>query len=336
MIKALALSGPDKPLLPFEFAPAPLTADQVEIKVEHCGVCHSDLSMAHNDWGMSSYPFVPGHEVVGTISALGSNVTHLKMGERVGLGWYSASCRYCLQCLSGNHNLCPGNETTMIGRYGGFASHVRCQALWATPIPSGVNLQNAGPLFCGGITAFNPIVECGVQPLDRVGVIGIGGLGHLAIKFLAAWGCEVVAFSSSRSKAEEAKAMGAHRVVESGDANDIASLKGSMNFILSTANADLDWEKIITTLAPKGRLHFVGAVPSPISMGVFPLLMNQISVSGSPLGSPATTRRMLEFCARHRIEPTCEYFPMSKANEAFEHLKAGKARYRIILKNDLG
>jgi uncharacterized zinc-type alcohol dehydrogenase-like protein len=178
------------------------------------------------------------------------------------------------------------------------------------------------------------LVKFGDKPTDRVGVIGIGGLGHMALKFLRAWGCEVVAFTSSDSKREEALSLGAHRVVNSRNSDDLAKLSGSLNFILSTVNASMDWQTLIGALAPKGRLHTVGAVAEPISLAAFPMIVGQRSFSGSPLGSPVTTSTMLDFAARHDIAPTTEHFPMSKLNDALERLKSGKARYRIVLEND--
>jgi uncharacterized zinc-type alcohol dehydrogenase-like protein len=199
-IRAMAALGPKQPLQPFEYTPGPLGSDEVEIAVESCGLCHSDASMLDNDWGMTTYPFVPGHEIVGKVSALGDHTKRLKVGDRVGLGWYSSSCGACAQCLSGDLNLCATAVGTIVGRYGGFATRVRAHWSWVSPIPEKLDAGKAGPLFCGGITVFNPIVQFGVKPTDRVGVIGIGGLGHMAVKFLRAWGCEVVAFTSSDSK----------------------------------------------------------------------------------------------------------------------------------------
>jgi alcohol/geraniol dehydrogenase (NADP+) len=335
MVRAYAAHEAKGPLKPFEYEPKPLGPGDVEIDVDYCGICHSDLSILDNEWGMSKYPFVPGHEVSGRIGQIGSHVKHLKLGQRVGLGWFSSSCMSCPQCMSGNHNLCPFNESTMLGRHGGFADKVRCQATWATPIPDGIDPAKAGPLFCGGITVFNPIVQNDIKPTDRVGVIGIGGLGHLALQFLRKWGCEVIAFTSSDSKRDEAMKLGAHRTVNSRSADDLKSVAGRLDFILSTVNAPMNWQTYIDALAPKGRLHFVGAVLEPVPVPVFSLLMSQRSISGTPLGSPATTATMLEFCGRHKVEAVTEVFPMSKVNDAIEHLRAGKARYRIVLKNDL-
>jgi uncharacterized zinc-type alcohol dehydrogenase-like protein len=279
--------------------------------------------------------------VVGRVVATGSAVRGLQgepgnpIGKTVGLGWFSQSCLACRSCLTGNQNLCANAEQTIVGRHGGFASRVRCHWNWATPLPEGVDLEKAGPLFCGGITVFNPIVENGVTPTDRVGVVGIGGLGHLALQFLNKWGCEVYAFTSSDSKREEAKAMGAHHVVNSRDSGELEKLAGRLDFVLSTVNVNLDWSALLNALAPKGHLHLVGVVRDPVPVPSFPLIVGQRSISGTPLGSPATIARMLEFCARHGIAPVTETFPMSEANEAFAHLEEGNARFRIVLKNDL-
>jgi len=321
-------------LQPFEFDAGELRDEQVEIKVSHCGICHSDLSMLDDEWGMSAFPFVPGHEAVGTITAIGDHVKNLKVGQRVGLGWMSGSCMHCPQCLSGDHNLCVTAEQTIVHRHGGFADRVRCHWVWAVPLPEGLDPAKAGPLFCGGITVFNPIVQFGVKPTDRVGVIGIGGLGHLALQFLNKWGCEVHAFTSSDSKRDEAKKLGAHQVVNSRDSAQLGKIAGSLDFIISTVNATLDWQAMLNSLAPKGRLHFVGAVMEPVPVTVFQLIGGQKSISGSPLGSPETTAKMLDFCSRHAIAPVTEFFPMSRVNDALDHLRSGKARYRIVLEND--
>jgi uncharacterized zinc-type alcohol dehydrogenase-like protein len=334
MIRAYAAEEAKGQLKPFEYDPGELNPDQIEIDVIACGICHSDLSILNNEWQISTYPFVPGHEVVGTIARTGGNVKHLQVGDTVGLGWFSGSCMTCDQCMSGNHNLCASNEQTMIGRYGGFADKVRCNAEWAALLPSGLDVKKAGPLFCGGITVFTPLVQFDVKPTDRVGVIGIGGLGHLAVQFLNKWGCEVTAFTASESKRDEALAMGAHRVVNSRDEAQLEKIAGSLNFILSTVNVDLNWQAFLNVLAPKGRFHTVGVIPSPIPAPAFGLIVGQKSISGSPLGSPATIRKMVEFCARHHIAPITEHFPMSQANEAMAHLESGKARYRVVLEND--
>lgn len=334
-IRAYAVKKAGGPFERFDFDPGPLGEDRVEVAVQYCGICHSDFSMVKNEWGMSTYPLVPGHEVVGKITAVGSRVTTLRPGQVVGVGWFSGSCLACRQCMSGDHNLCPTGESTIVGRHGGFADRVRCQAAWAVPLPAGLDASRAGPLFCGGLTVFNPLVQFDVRPTDRVGVIGIGGLGHLALQFLRAWGCEVVAFTSSDSKRDEVMKLGAHRVINSRDETQLSAARGTFDLILNTVNATLNWPLYIDCLAPRGRLHTVGAVAEPISLAAFPLIMGQKSFSGSPLGSPVTAAKMLEFCARHKIAPITETFPLSKVNEAFAHFETGKVRYRLVLANDL-
>lgn len=333
-IRAWAADAANAPLQPFAYDPGPLGEEQVEIAVEYCGICHSDLSMLDNEWGRSRYPFVPGHEIVGRIVALGAQAKGRQLGQRVGLGWFSASCLHCGSCLDGDQHLCGSGEETIVRRHGGFAERVRAHWAWAIPLPEALASASSGPLFCGGITVFNPLVIAGVRPTDRVGVIGIGGLGHMALAFLRHWGCEVTAFTSSESKREEALQLGAHNVVSSRDRAALKQLAGQFDFLLVTVNVALDWPLFVAALAPKGRLHFVGGVLEPIPLAAFSLIGGQKTLGGSPLGSPATTARMLEFCARHAIAPQVEIFPMSQANAALEHLRAGKARYRVVLQAD--
>lgn len=333
-IKAWAAHTAGGKLEPFEYDPGPLGDEEVEIAVEYCGICHSDLSLLNNDWGMTRYPFVPGHEAAGRVVAMGPQAKGVSIGQRVGVGWNSHSCMHCKQCLMGNQNLCEKLQPTLIGRHGAFANKVRAHWVWTMPLPDGLDSRDCGPLLCGGITVFAPLRELNISPTSRVGVIGIGGLGHMALKFCKAWGCEVTAFTSSDSKAEEARAFGAHHVVSTGDSKAIEKLAGSFDLIIDTVNATLDWNGLLNALAPNGRLHVVGAVPEPIPVPVFTLLMGQKSVSGSPTGSRGAIDSMLNFAARHNVAPQTEHFPMSKVNEAMEHLRAGKARYRIVLDAD--
>ena len=311
----------------------PLGAEDVEVAVEHCGVCHSDLSVLNNDWGISQYPAILGHEIVGRVTAVGPNAKARKVGERVGVGWNSGSDMFCHQCLSGNHNLCPNAQATIIGHRGGFATHVRAHWAWTFPLPEKLNFAEAGPLLCGGITVFAPLAMY-AKPTDRVGIIGIGGLGHMAVKFAAASGCDVTALTSSKNKFDEAKGFGAHHVVSSRDSEAIKKLAGSFDLLINTVNATLDWDAMIAALAPNGRLHTVGLVPEPIPIGAFSLISQQRSVSGSPVGSPVAIKTMLDFASQHNVLPQTEHFPMSKINEAFAHLESGKARYRIVLDAD--
>ena len=328
-----AAMKPGDKLTPIDFQPGELLPEQVQVKVESCGICHSDLSMLENDWGNSVYPLVPGHEVIGIIEKLGNQAKGLAIGDRVGIGWFAGSCLSCRPCLSGRHQLCSSAEQTIVGRHGGFADRVRADWEWAIKLPDSMDAASAGPLFCGGITVFAPIMDCGVKPTDRVGVIGIGGLGHLALQFLNKWGCEVTAFTSSESKADEARKLGAHHVVGTRDTAALAKLAGMFDFILVTANVALDWDSYIAALGPDGRLHFVGAVLEPVAVAAFSLIGGRKSVSGSPLGSPATVATMLDFCARHGIAPVTETFGLNDVNAALDHLRSGKARHRVVLKS---
>lgn len=316
-----------------ELDAGPLGAEDVEVAVEHCGVCHSDVSVWNNEWGISSYPAVLGHEAVGRVTAVGSAAKGIKVGQHVGVGWNSGSCMHCRQCLSGDQHLCAQAQATIVGHRGGFASHVRAHWAWTIPLPEKLNVKDAGPLLCGGITVFNPIFKHATSA-SRVGVVGIGGLGHMAVKFAAAMGCDVTAFTSSEKKFDEARGFGAHHVVSSRDSAAIKKLAGSLDLLLVTVNVTLDWPALISTLAPKGRMHVVGAVLEPIPVAVFPLIMAEASIGASPTGSPVAMATMLDFAARHQIAPQTEHFPMSRINEAFEHLEAGKARYRIVLDAD--
>ena len=322
-----------RPLVREQIDIGPLDAEDVEVEVENCGICHSDVSVLDDDWGLSHYPVVLGHEVIGRIVDVGPAAKGLKVGQHVGIGWNSGSCQHCRPCKSGSQHLCAHAQPTIIGHHGGFASRVRSHWSWTIPLPEGLNSAEAGPLLCGGITVFNPLVMY-AQPTSRVGVVGIGGLGHMGLKFARAYGCDVTAFTSNESKFEEARGFGANHVVSSRDYDGIKQIAGTLDLLIVTANVPLDWNILMGTLGPNGRMHFVGAVREPVPVSVIPMIFGQQSVSGSPTGSPVAIETMLEFAARHNLTPQTEHFPMSQINEAFERLKSGKARYRIVLDAD--
>ncbi|TBN42000.1 NAD(P)-dependent alcohol dehydrogenase [Paracoccus subflavus] len=335
-IRAWAATTAGGRLEPFEYDPGPLGPEDVEVEIDHCGICHSDLSMLDNEWGISAYPFVPGHEAIGRVAALGELAAQrgLQVGQRVGIGWNVRSCLYCKQCLRGQHHLCERVQPTIIGHHGAFAERVRAHWLWTIPIPEGLDPSATGPLLCGGITVFAPLADLEVPPTARIGVFGIGGLGHMALMFGQAWGCEVTAFTSSPDKGDEARSFGASNVVSSRDSDAMARLAGQFDYVFVTANAPLDWDAIIAMLAPQGRLHFLGAVLEPVPVHVMNLLLGAKAVSASPTGSRAVIDAMLGFAARHEVKPKVEHFPMSRVNEAMDHLRAGKASYRIVLDAD--
>jgi uncharacterized zinc-type alcohol dehydrogenase-like protein len=332
-IHGLAAHAAGAELLPYHYDPGKLGPQEVEIAITHCGICHSDLHLISNDWGISQYPFIPGHEVVGTIAAVGSDVNLHKVGDRVGLGWQSNSCGECEWCMKGMENLCPAQEATCVHRNGGYAERVRANARFVIPIPEALKSEHAAPLLCGGITVYSPLRSHGVNPSSRVGIVGIGGLGHLAIQFARVFGANVTAFSSSAGKEEEVRALGAHHFVNTRESKAMKEVAGTQDFLLTTINADQDWGTYMQALRPTGTLCFVGVPPSAIALQAFPLIAGLRSVTGSPIGSPHMLREMMDVAARHGVKATTESFPMSKANEAIEKVKKNKVRYRAVLAN---
>jgi uncharacterized zinc-type alcohol dehydrogenase-like protein len=332
-IQGLAAHAAGAELLNFRYDPGELGKQEVEIGITHCGICHSDLHLISNDWGISQYPFIPGHEIIGTVTAIGSGVRTLKPGQRVGLGWQSNSCGECEWCSRGLENLCPSQEATCVHRNGGYADRVRANSRFVARIPDALASEQAAPLLCGGITVYSPLRDHGVNPSSRVGIVGIGGLGHIAIQFARVFGAEVTAFSTSTTKEEEARSLGAHHFVNSRESKAMKEVAGSLDFILNTANADQDWNVYVHALRPTGTLCFVGVPPSPVSLQVFPMIAGIRTVTGSPIGSPQRIREMLDVAARHGVKATTELFAMGKANEAIEKVKKNKVRYRAVLAN---
>ncbi len=332
-IHGLAAHAAGAQLLPYKYDPGDLKPNEVEVRITHCGVCHSDLHLIDHDWGISQFPFIPGHEIVGTVSAIGSSVTDRQLGQRVGIGWQSDSCGVCEWCRQGQEHLCARSQGTCVGRNGGFADAVRVNSRFSIPVPDSLESENVAPLLCAGITVYAPIRNHGVNPASRVGVIGIGGLGHLALQFARAFGAEVTAFSTSIDKEAEARSLGAHHFINTRDTGALKKIAGCYDFILSTVNADQDWAGFVNALRPKGTLVFVGVPPAPASLPVFPLIAGQRSVAGSPTGSPHDLHQMLDVAARHNIKAMTERFPMAKANEAIQKVKKNKVRYRAVLAN---
>jgi len=332
-IQGLAVHAAGAQLLPYKFDPGDLQPNEVEIKISHCGVCHSDIHLIDNDWGMSKYPFIPGHEVVGTVVAVGDDVRDRTMGERVGVGWQADSCGVCEWCRQGDEHLCAQSQPTCVGRNGGYADKIRVNSRFAIPVPKILESENVAPLLCGGITVYSPLRNHDVRPSSRVGVIGIGGLGHMGIQFARAFGAEVTAFSTSKDKEEEAKKLGAHYFVNTRDTGALKKVAGSFDFLLSTVSADQDWGAYVNALRPKGTLCVVGAAPSPIQLSAFALIGGQKAVSGSPTGSPRDLHEMLDVAARHGVKAITERFAMSKANDAVARVKKNQVRYRAVLAN---
>lgn len=332
-IHGLAVHAAGAHLLPYKYDPGELQANEVEIKISHCGVCHSDIHLIDNDWGFSKFPFIPGHEIVGAVVAVGSGVVDRTIGERVGVGWQADSCGVCEWCRQGDEHLCAKSQPTCVGRNGGYADRIRVNARFVIPVPSVLESENVAPLLCAGITVYSPLRNHGIRPSSRVGVIGIGGLGHLGIQFAKAFGAEVTAFSTSKDKEAEARSLGAHHFLNTQDTGALKKVAGSFDFLLSTVSADQDWQGYVNALRPKGMLCVVGVPPSPIQIQAFSLLGAQRGISGSPTGSPRDLYEMLDVAARHGVKAITERFAMSKANDAVAKVKKNQVRYRAVLAN---
>lgn len=332
-IHGLAVHAAGAQLVAYRYDPGELKPNEVEVRITHCGVCHSDVHLIDNDWGTSRYPFIPGHEIVGTVSAVGSDVRQHKLGDRVGIGWQADSCGICEWCRQGDEQLCASAQPTCVGRNGGYADAIRVNAKFAIAIPAAVESENAAPLLCAGITVYSPIRNHGVRPSSRVAVVGIGGLGHLGLQFARAFGAEVTALSTSADKEAEAKKMGAHHFVNSRETAEMKKIAGSFDFVLSSVSADQDWQALVNILRPKGTLCIVGVPPSPIALQAFPLISGQKAVSGGNTGSPRDLHEMLDVAARHGVKALTERFKMADANEAIARVKKSKVRYRAVLAN---
>jgi uncharacterized zinc-type alcohol dehydrogenase-like protein len=329
----LAVHAAGAQLLPYKYAIPEIGRADVEVSISHCGVCHSDVHLIDNDWGISKYPFIPGHEIVGTVTEVGSDVRDRKVGERVGIGWQADSCGICEWCRQGDEHLCPKAQPTCVGRHGGYADSVRVNSRFAIPVPEVLESENVAPLLCGGITVYSPLRNHLARPSSRVGVVGIGGLGHIALQFARAFGCEVTAFSTSKDKEAEAKSLGAHKFVNTRDTAAVKKVAGSLDLILSTVSADQDFQSFVNTLRPKGTLVLLGASPSNLQIAPFSLLSGQKSIAGSPTGSPRDLHEMLDVAARHNVKAITERFAMKDANLATARVKKNQVRYRAVLAN---
>ena len=331
MVKAYAALNAREDLKPYEYDSKTLEKNEIRIKVHSCGICHSDISAIDNSWGKSKYPMIAGHEIIGEVIEIASNSSMHKIGDTVGLGWHSGYCNNCDYCDVGDHNFCSNTKKTVFSQFGGFAEEVVAEEESVIPIPLKLNLEDAGPLLCGGITVFTPIVEFGINEKHKVGVIGIGGLGHLAIQFYKALGCHVTAFTNSQDKNDFIKKMGADDVVSSTDQVTLKNLGAKFDLLISTVNVSLDWNLYLNIIKPRGRLHFVGAVLEPIKSSVFSLMAGRRSISGSPVGSPKNIKKMLNFCVEHNIKPIVEHFKFSDINKAIEKVRSNEVRFRAVL-----
>jgi alcohol/geraniol dehydrogenase (NADP+) len=332
-IPAYAAMEPKASLQPFSYATPELGAHDVELEVTHCGLCYSDIHLIDDDWKKSRYPLVPGHEVIGRVVRRGSEVTHLQIGQRVGVGWQHSACLACELCLSGHENLCPTQIATCVGHHGGLAERMIADARFALPIPEALSSAAAAPLLCGGVTVYSPMRRYAITGKSRVGVIGIGGLGHIAIALLKAMGAEIVAFSSTPDKRQQALRMGAHDYIASTDVREIRKLGARLDLILSTVHAKLDWVTYLQALRPNGVLCLLGGGTSLIQLSQQALL-GQRAITTGEIGSRAAIAEVLALSARHGIAPEIEIAPMQQAQRQIERLRANQVRYRAVLEND--
>jgi len=338
---------PDFKLQKWEFPLQPLEKDMVEIKVSHCGVCHSDVHVCDSSWGKGQAPLVPGHEIIGVVTQVGEAVKGLKIGQRVGVGPQSGSCGECVYCKSESQTMCPklrqtyGTPVTTDGyegtTQGGYALYHRTTEAYAFPIPEHCDSATTAPLLCAGVTTFTPLKRFKVGPGTRVGIAGIGGLGHCGIQIAKAMGAEVVAISSTNSKEAEARKLGASEFVATNDLQDekkkaefFESFK-PCDIILHTIAADVDVNLYLSLLRKRGTMVFLAAPPANFSISPWILLGHELNVTGSYSGSPQDFRDMFELMSKHDIKAMVEIMPLEKAYEAMQKVVRNEPRYRMVL-----
>ncbi|WP_243787258.1 NAD(P)-dependent alcohol dehydrogenase [Pseudomonas amygdali] len=325
-----AAYGPGSPLEPYTYPRPDPGANEVEIQVTHCGACTSDLHLIEGDWGEASqYPQVCGHEVVGRVVRAGSAVTHLSFGQRVGVGWYKGACLACEWCLKGEEQHCAAVlPTCSNGQKGGFADFLTCDSRFVFLLPDDLPSHVAAPLFCAGQTVFTALLR-GTRPGMRVGVLGIGGLGHLAIQFAAKFGCTVTALSSSDDKKNQALQLGA-RNFHTLDQATLEAQENTLDFLLVTASNDQDWERAIAMLRPHGTLCFAG-MPGPVTLDIPAMTYKTLTVSTANVGGRHDMLKMLEFASEHHVWPMVELFPTEQINQALDALRNNTVRYRAVI-----
>ncbi|HWP94466.1 MAG TPA: NAD(P)-dependent alcohol dehydrogenase [Gammaproteobacteria bacterium] len=332
-IEAYACQGPAAPLERFTYEPADLKPLEVEIEITHCGICHSDVHLLNNEWGLNQYPLVPGHEIVGHIRERGRDVTGLEIGQRVGVGWQRGACLSCEYCEQGEENLCTRMDATCVGHYGGFARAIRVDSRFVFPLPDALESPLAAPLLCAGVTVFAPLRRYGTGPGKRVGVLGVGGLGHLAIQFARAMGAEVVAISSTAEKERDARELGASQFIDARDTVRIKKANRTLDLLLNTVSVGIDYPDYLGMVRPGGVMCVVGAPRDPIVLRPGMLIGGQKAIAGSSIGGTRAMREMLAFAVEHGIRPRVTVLPMEQCNLAVAKVAKNQARYRIVLQN---
>lgn len=327
-------------LAPFAFERRALRSNDVSMEILYCGVCHSDLHTVRNDWGWSYYPIVPGHEIVGRVLDVGPDVTRYKVGDHVAVGCMVDSCMECDQCHHGEEQLCrEGNTGTYAGQdritgentQGGYSKHLVVREEFCLRVPEGLDLAKAAPLLCAGITTYSPLRTWNVGSGSRVAVIGLGGLGHMAVKLAVGLGADVTVLSSSMAKEADALALGADRLLASSDAEAMAQSANGFDLIIDTIPVKHDVNPYLPLLDVDGTLVLVGQVGPLHELTTVPLLLGRRRIAGSPIGGIRETQEMLDFCAKKNILPDCEMIRMDQINEAFERMEKADVRYRFVI-----
>jgi len=331
-IQALAVDQPGAALKPYSFQLKPPRANECLIKVLTCGICHSDIHMVDNDWGWSRYPLVPGHEVVGEVIEVGSQVNHIRIGDRVGVGWQSSACLQCQDCLKGNENLCDRSSALIVNGYGGFADHLLVDSRFAFRIPTGIDTETVGPLLCGGITVYSALRNAGMASGQEIGIVGVGGLGHLAVQFASHLGNRVTVFTTSDDKAQFACQLGAHDAIVVPPGGSPPPPGRKLDLLLNTAPHSLDWSTYLKYLDSDGILSIVGVPAEPLTIPILPLLIKRRRIMASIIGGRAAMIEMLSTADRFGIRPIVETFSMQQVEEALQKVRHNKIRYRAVLK----
>lgn len=339
-IQAYAAPSATQPLGPFQLTRREVGDHDVQIQIHYCGVCHSDIHQVRNEWGGSTFPMVPGHEIVGKVSQIGSHVKNFKVGDSVGVGCMVDSCRKCDACEKDLEQYCEkepiytynsiepqtGNTT-----YGGYSTQIVVDENFVLHIPDNLPLDQAAPLLCAGITTYSPLKHWKIGPGKEVAVLGLGGLGHVAVKIAHAMGATVSVISHSASKKEDALKFGADHFYTSTDPEMFKKLHKKFDLMINTISVALDWNKYIDLLNIDGTLVLIGIPPAELQASPGALIMSRRSVAGSLIGGIAETQDMLNFCGKHNITPEIETIPMQKINEAYERMLKSDARYRFVI-----
>jgi uncharacterized zinc-type alcohol dehydrogenase-like protein len=339
--RAVGASAPDAPLGPLEIQRRAVGPKDVRIDIKFCGICHSDIHFARDEWGEIPYPAVPGHEIAGIVAEVGSQVTRFTPGDRVGVGCMVNSCRECENCQAGEEQYCLAGNTQTYGSidrdgtitYGGYSDHVIVDDDFVVRIPDGLALDAAAPLLCAGITTYSPLRHWNVGPGKQVAVVGLGGLGHMAVKLAHAMGANVTVLSQSLRKQQDGLRLGADAYYATSDDATFDELAGRFDLIVNTVSAGVNISRFLTLLKTDGTLVNVGAPPEPLPVAVMPLIMQRRSFAGSAIGSIRETQEMLDFCAEHGITAEIELIDADQVNEAWERVLASDVRYRFVIDN---